>query len=79
VKGTIAKTSVALKSVVIVLSLAVFPALAQSDTNRFRALVLAECGDQHESYVVAALKWLKATAERDRFSRIFARQRPGLS
>jgi len=67
-KTAIAKTSAFLKLAAIVLSLAVFRASAQSDTNRFRALVLAERGDQHEPYVVAALKWLKATAEQDHFS-----------
>lgn len=43
-------------------------AFGQDDTNRFRALVLAERGDQHEAYVVAALDWLKAAAKRDHFS-----------
>ena len=51
------------------LALAVLPVPAQSvTTNRFRALVLAERGDQHEAYVAAALEWLKATAARDHFS-----------
>jgi type 1 glutamine amidotransferase len=52
----------------VVLLLTVFPALAQGDTNHFRALVLAERGDQHEAYVSAALKWLKAAAQQDHFA-----------
>jgi uncharacterized protein len=51
-----------------ILALAAFPAFAQNDTNRFQALVLAERGDQHEAFVVAALEWLKATAARDHFA-----------
>lgn len=47
---------------------AAFSARAQSETNRFRALVLAERGDQHEAFVVAALEWLKATAQKERFA-----------
>ncbi len=50
------------------LLLAALPALAQSDTNRFHALVLAERGDQHEAFVVAALEWLKDTAAKDHFA-----------
>ena len=41
---------------------------AQTNTNHFRALVLAERGDQHEPFVAAALKWLKTTAQQDDFS-----------
>jgi type 1 glutamine amidotransferase len=48
--------------------LVVSPTIAQTETNRFRALVLAERGDQHEQFVVAALAWLKTTAEQDHFS-----------
>jgi type 1 glutamine amidotransferase len=48
--------------------LAVLPASAQTNTNRFRVLVLAERGDQHEAFVVAALEWLKATARQDHFT-----------
>jgi hypothetical protein len=51
-----------------ILTLAAFPAFAQNDTNRFHALVLAERGDQHEAFVVAALAWLKTTAARDHFA-----------
>ena len=45
-----------------------FQTFAQSDTPRFHALVLAERGDQHEAFVVAALEWLKATATNDNFT-----------
>ena len=41
---------------------------AQTNTNHFCALVLAERGDQHEPFVAAALKWLKTTAQQDDFS-----------
>jgi len=51
----------------VVLALTACPGLAQKDTNRFRALVLAERGDQHAAFVVAALEWLKGTAARDHF------------
>jgi type 1 glutamine amidotransferase len=44
------------------------PASAQTGTNRFRALVLAERGDQHEAFVAAALVWLKATAAQEHFA-----------
>ncbi len=44
------------------------PAFAQNDTNRFHAPVLAERGDQHEAFVVAALEWLKGTAAKDHFA-----------
>jgi len=50
------------------LALVAFAACAQNDTNRFRALVLAERGDQHEAFVAAALEWLNATAARDHFA-----------
>lgn len=46
----------------VILTLAAFSAFAQGDTNELHALVLAERGDQHEAFVVAALEWLKATA-----------------
>ncbi|MDB6068051.1 MAG: putative secreted glycosyl hydrolase [Pedosphaera sp.] len=67
-KTTLIKTVLVLILAAIVLGVAAFPALAQSETNRFRVLVLAERGDQHGAYVVAALKWLKATAEQDHFT-----------
>jgi hypothetical protein len=41
---------------------------AQTNTNHFRALVLAERGDQHEPFVAAALVWLKTTAQQENFS-----------
>ncbi len=47
---------------------AVLPARAQPDTNRFRALVLAERGAQHEAFVVAALAWLQDEAQREHFA-----------
>ena len=43
-------------------------AQAQTGTNHFRAVVLAERGDQHEPFVAAALEWLKATATNENFS-----------
>jgi type 1 glutamine amidotransferase len=58
----------AFKWVAMVLTLAAFPAFAQSDTNRFRAIVLAERGGIHDPYVLAGLKWLKATAEQEHFT-----------
>jgi type 1 glutamine amidotransferase len=57
-----------LKSVLGLLLLAALPAGAQTDTNRFRALVLAERGGQHEAFVAAALPWLKGIASQDHFS-----------
>jgi uncharacterized protein len=54
--------------VAVFLLMTAFAAFAQNDTNRFRALVLAERGDQHEAFVVAALEWLKGTAARDHFA-----------
>ena len=50
------------------LALTTLSTRAQNDTNRFRALVLAERGDQHAAFVVAALEWLKGTAARDHFA-----------
>jgi len=41
---------------------------AQTNTSHFRALVLAERGDQHEPMVAAALVWLKTTATNENFS-----------
>ncbi len=41
---------------------------AESSKVRFRALVLAERGEQHEPFVIAALDWLKATALKERFA-----------
>jgi len=51
-----------------ILALTTLPVSAQTNTTRFRALVLAERGDQHEAYVVAALAWLKTTAAKDHFA-----------
>ncbi len=67
-KTEILKTSVAIRLAVFFLALVVLPAFAQDETNRFRALVLAERGDQHEAFVVAALEWLKSTAAKDHFA-----------
>jgi type 1 glutamine amidotransferase len=41
---------------------------SESGTNRFRVLVLAERGDQHEPFVAAALKWLKGEASQEHFA-----------
>jgi type 1 glutamine amidotransferase len=62
------KTKILKITVAILLAVAAFTASAQNDTNRFRALVLAERGDQHEAFVVAALQWLKTTAAQDHFA-----------
>src|SRR5271156_797174 len=62
------KTNAAIILAAGLLAMTTLPALAQNDTNRFRALVLAERGDQHEAFVAAALEWLKATAARDHFA-----------
>jgi len=43
-------------------------ASAQTGTNHFRAVVLAERGGPHEAFVVAGLDWLKATAAKENFS-----------
>jgi len=51
-----------------VLSLTVLTASAQTPPPRFRALVLAERGDQHEGFVAAAMIWLKATAAKENFT-----------
>jgi uncharacterized protein len=67
-KTNILKPCAAIKWAAVFLALAAFPTFAQNETNRFRALVLAERGDQHEAFVVAALEWLKATAARDHFA-----------
>ena len=67
-KTILIKASAALQLAVILLSLLAFQACAQDNTNRFRALVLAERGDQHEAFVAAALEWLKATAQKDHFT-----------
>lgn len=39
----------------------------EAEPSRFRALILAERGDQHEGFVVAALEWLKVTATNEHF------------
>jgi len=76
-KTNLLKSFAALTLAAGILALAVPPVPAQSVTNQFRALVLAERGDQHEAYVAAALEWLKATAARDHFSMdVFANPDP---
>src|SRR5579863_2707662 len=65
-KTNIMKQLVVILFAVGVLLLPDFSAFAQS--NQFHVLVLAERGDQHEAFVVAALEWLKATAEKDHFT-----------
>jgi type 1 glutamine amidotransferase len=67
-KTAILKAKTAIKLAAGVLALAALPVFAQDATNRFHALVLAERGDQHEAFVVAALAWLKSTAARDHFA-----------
>ncbi|MGA2247287.1 MAG: ThuA domain-containing protein [Verrucomicrobiota bacterium] len=67
-KTYLLKSIAALPLAVGILALTVLPTAAQTDTNQFRALVLAERGDQHEAYVVAALEWLKGTAAQEHFS-----------
>ena len=67
-KSKVSRTIAAIQCSVVFLALAAFPASAQINTNRFYALVLAERGDQHEAFVVAALEWLKETASRDHFA-----------
>src|ERR1700691_5367819 len=49
-------------------TLIALPASAQTNTPRFRAIVLAERGDQHEAFVAAAIPWLTETAQQDHFS-----------
>jgi type 1 glutamine amidotransferase len=66
-KAKLIKISAALSLAAGILALATLQASAQNHTNRFHALVLAERGDQHEAFVVAALDWLKATAKQDDF------------
>ncbi len=68
-KTYISKTIASITFAIGVLALATVPALAQDNTNRFHALVLAERGDQHEAFVAALRwKWLKATAAKDHFA-----------
>jgi hypothetical protein len=67
-KSSIGQAIAAIQWGVVFLILAAFSAVAQTNTNRFHALVLAERGDQHEAFVVAALEWLKATALSDHFA-----------
>jgi uncharacterized protein len=67
-KTKIIKTSATVMLAVSIFTLTAFQAFAQSDTPRFHALVLAERGDQHEAFVVAALEWLKTTATNDNFT-----------
>jgi type 1 glutamine amidotransferase len=54
--------------VLVIFLLAAAAAGAQTNTNRFRALVLAERGGQHEAFVAAALPWLKTLAQQDHFA-----------
>lgn len=49
-------------------SFAVTGAKAQDDAPKFRAIVLAERGDQHEAFVKAAMVWLAEEAKRDHFA-----------
>ena len=49
------------------LALAASPAIAEDVPPKFRALVLAERGDQHEAFVVAALAWLKELSSENHF------------
>jgi uncharacterized protein len=67
-KTKILKTTAAIRVAIVFLALVALPAFARDETNRFRALVLAERGDQHEAFVVAALEWLKSTAAQDHFA-----------
>ena len=67
-RTTFIKTSATIGIAAVILTLVTFQAFAQTDTNRFRALVLAERGDQHEPFVAAALAWLKTTATNDHFT-----------
>ncbi len=48
-------------------ALATTASSAEAKPPRFRALVLAERGDQHEAFVQAALEWLKTTAAKEQF------------
>jgi uncharacterized protein len=51
------------------LSILLFPFTMSTEAQNlpFKALVLAERGDQHEKFVVAALDWLKTFAEEKNF------------
>lgn len=51
-----------------VATIMVSTASAQTGTNKFHALVLAERGEQHEPFVAAALEWLKTTAPQEHFT-----------
>ena len=66
-RTTFIKASATIGIAAVILTFAL-QAFAQTDTNRFHALVLAERGDQHEPFVAAALEWLKATATNDHFT-----------
>jgi hypothetical protein len=68
VKTNVLKTNIVNILTAVFLALTGFPGRAQNETNRFHALVLAERGDQHEAFVVAALEWLKGMAARDHFA-----------
>src|SRR5579859_3160746 len=67
-KLNLANFTTILALIVGLLAFSARPVFAQTDTNRFRALVLAERGDQHEAYVAAAMEWLKSEAARDHFA-----------
>jgi uncharacterized protein len=68
VKTNLLKAAAVIKLAAGFLALAAFPAFAQTNTNRFHALVLTERGGLHEGFVVAALDWLKTTASKDNFT-----------
>jgi len=55
-------------AVICTVSSLVFAGHAQTNATPFRALVLAERGDQHEPMVAAALVWLKTVAQQDNFT-----------
>jgi uncharacterized protein len=64
----ISSTTKSFRSLAALAVLAVCHAGAETNTNRFRALVLAERGGVHEPFVVSALGWLKVTAQQDDFA-----------
>jgi type 1 glutamine amidotransferase len=67
-KTTLIRTFTALFVTAAILNLAPFRARAQNTPPRFRAIILAERGDQHEAFVAAAMIWLKQEAEKDNFA-----------
>jgi len=62
------KAAAAIRMAAAILTLVATQTFAQSDTNRFHALVLAERGGLHGPFVVAALQWLRTTATNDHFT-----------